>query len=152
MSDQQTITPLDERAQFNDGARQGHILYCQAHQGKILCPRDVYDLLMTVLLDTTHPSMWNAGYIAGWFVALCQLPQQSTAPLTSPAMPPTLSFTDEDCAFYGHEWSGSDRSGEKRCVLCGTRGYCPRCTPLGSKGAEPYFCTRHTQMERQVQA
>ena len=38
MSDQQTITPLDERAQFSDGARQGHILYCQAHQGKMLRP------------------------------------------------------------------------------------------------------------------
>ena len=152
MSDQQTITPLYERAQFSDGARQGHILYCQAHQGKMLRPREVYDLLMTVLLDTTHPSMWNAGYIAGWFIALCQLTQRGGTLLNSPAMPPVMTFSDEDCAFYGHEWSGSDRLGEKRCMWCGTRGYCPRCTPFGSKGADPFFCTRHTQTERQVQA
>jgi hypothetical protein len=27
---------------------------------------------MTTLLDATHPSVWNAGYIAGWFTALHQ--------------------------------------------------------------------------------
>ena len=66
------ICGLEEQAPFNDGALQGQILYRQCFQGKMLRPRALYDFLMTTLLDVTHPSVWNAGYIAGWFTALHQ--------------------------------------------------------------------------------
>lgn len=62
----------DEAAQFNDGARHGYLLYRQVHQSRSLHPRELYDFLMNILLDTTHPGIWNAGYIAGWFTALHQ--------------------------------------------------------------------------------
>ena len=62
----------DELAVFLEGAKHGHILYRQAHQGKPLAPQTMYDLLMRMLLDTTHPSVWNAGYITGWYLAKYQ--------------------------------------------------------------------------------
>jgi hypothetical protein len=67
-----TTSDLEDQARFNDGALKGHILYRQCYQGKVVCPRVLYDFLMTALLDATHPSVWNAGYIAGWFTALHQ--------------------------------------------------------------------------------
>ena len=67
-----TTYDLEEQARFNDGALKGQILYRQFYQGKVVRPRELYDFLMTTLLDATHPSVWNAGYIAGWFTALHQ--------------------------------------------------------------------------------
>jgi hypothetical protein len=72
MSSEQKPTAIDEQATFLDGAKHGHIMYRQVHQGTQLTPRAIYDLLMKLLLDTTHPSVWNAGYITGWFLAKYQ--------------------------------------------------------------------------------
>jgi hypothetical protein len=74
MSDLETITSCttNEYMQFTDGARRGYLLYRQLHQGKPLSPRELYDFLMNILIDITHPSLWNAGYIAGWFTAFHQ--------------------------------------------------------------------------------
>ena len=69
MSNQATITSHDQ-VQFADGARRGYLLYLQNYQGKKQSPRALYDFLMNILIDTTHASVWNAGYIAGWFSAL----------------------------------------------------------------------------------
>ena len=71
MSDQEMITSKDQ-VQFADGARRGYLLYLQYYQGKKQSPRELYDFLMNILIDTTHASVWNAGYIAGWFTALHQ--------------------------------------------------------------------------------
>ncbi len=60
------------QVQFADGARRGYLLYLQNYQGKKQSPRALYDFLMNILIDTTHASVWNAGYIAGWFSALHQ--------------------------------------------------------------------------------
>jgi len=76
MSDQATITPTtitpNDQVQFVAGARQGYLFYLQREEGKKHSPRALYDFLMNILIDTTHPSVWNAGYIAGWFTALHQ--------------------------------------------------------------------------------
>ncbi len=76
MSDQETITPStitpNDQVQFADGAKRGYLFYHQCCQGKKQSPRALYDFLMTILIDTTHASVWNAGYIAGWFSALHQ--------------------------------------------------------------------------------
>jgi hypothetical protein len=70
MKTQQPSSPkIDEQAAFMEGAKHGQIAYRQLHQGKALTPRGIYDLLMTMLLDTTHHSVWNAGYITGWYAA-----------------------------------------------------------------------------------
>ena len=71
MSNQATSTSHDQ-VQFADGARRGYLLYLQNYQGKKQSPRELYDFLMNILIDTTHASVWNAGYIAGWFSALHQ--------------------------------------------------------------------------------
>ena len=71
MSKQATITSQDQ-VQFAAGATQGYLFYLQCYQGKILRPRELYDFLMNILIDTTHPGIWNAGYLAGWFTALSQ--------------------------------------------------------------------------------
>ncbi len=76
MSDQETITPCtftsQDQVQFADGAKRGYLFYLQYYQDKKQSPRELYDFLMKILIDTTHPSAWNAGYIAGWFTALHQ--------------------------------------------------------------------------------
>jgi hypothetical protein len=71
MSDQEMITSNDQ-VQFVAGARQGYLFYLQGEEGKKHSPRALYDFLMNILIDTTHASVWNAGYIAGWFTALSQ--------------------------------------------------------------------------------
>jgi hypothetical protein len=71
MSNQATNTSHDQ-VQFAAGAKQGYLLYLQNYQGKQQSPRALYDFLMNILIDTTHASVWNAGYIAGWFTALSQ--------------------------------------------------------------------------------
>ncbi len=55
MSDQETVTSHDQ-VQFADGARRGYLVYFQCYQGKTLRPRALYDFLMNILIDTTHPS------------------------------------------------------------------------------------------------
>lgn len=52
-----TTYDLEEQARFNDGALKGQILYRQCYQGNMLRPRELYDFLMTTLLDATHPSV-----------------------------------------------------------------------------------------------
>ena len=71
MSNQATSTSHDQ-GQFAAGAKQGYLFYLQGEEGKKHSPRALYDFLMNILIDTTHASVWNAGYIAGWFTALSQ--------------------------------------------------------------------------------
>jgi len=54
------------------------------------------------------------------------------------------------CQRYGHSWESTARPGVKKCYLCGVRGYCPGCTPLPPRGAQPFACTAHAR-HRQVQ-
>ena len=76
MSDQETITPSTitshDQVQFADGAKRGYLFYLQREDDKKQSPRALYDFLMNILIDTTHASVWNAGYIAGWFSAMHQ--------------------------------------------------------------------------------
>src|SRR5258706_5495326 len=54
MSNQATITSHDQ-VQFTAGARRGYLFYLQGEEGKKQSPRALYDFLMNVLIDTTHP-------------------------------------------------------------------------------------------------
>jgi hypothetical protein len=67
-----TTYDLEEQARFNDGALKGQILYRQCYQGKVVRPRELYDFLMTTLLDATHSRVWMRAAFAGWFRALHQ--------------------------------------------------------------------------------
>lgn len=67
--------------------------------------------------------------------------QRTTKPRTS-----ILVSTAQDCYFYGHTWTAAGLSGEKLCIVCGVKGYCPGCMPLpSSKDARPFLCTKHNQ-------
>ncbi len=54
------------------------------------------------------------------------------------------------CQTYGHSWHVTDNPGVKVCPLCGMHGYCPLCTPLVLRNAQPFLCTPHTK-DREVQ-
>jgi len=66
--------------------------------------------------------------------------------------PTNLKLTSDDCIFFGHTWQPFGMQGEKRCSICGEIGFCPLCLPIAPKGANPYFCTKHTPKEVKVQA
>ncbi len=70
-------------------------------------------------------------------------PRTSTSPHTTS---PTVIHTASECPIYGHNWQTIGMSGEKRCTACGTRGYCPDCTPHPLRDAQPYYCSRHTPL------
>lgn len=52
--------------------------------------------------------------------------------------------TPESCQLYGHSWQESEHPDVKECQLCGVRGYCPGCTLVAPRGAQPFLCTSHT--------
>jgi hypothetical protein len=81
-------------------------------------------------------------------VEIPQNPKRRT--LQSQAKPTALKLNSDDCIFFGHTWQIAGMLGEKQCTVCGERGYCPVCSPIAPKGANPYFCTRHTQKEIKV--
>jgi hypothetical protein len=63
----------------------------------------------------------------------------------------SVLHTAADCPIYGHTWQTIGMSGEKRCTACGTRGYCPLCTPHPPPNAQPYSCSQHSPLtERTV--
>lgn len=70
----------------------------------------------------------------------------------SQAKPAALTLNSDDCIFFGHTWQIAGMQGEKRCTVCSELGYCPVCSPIAPKNANPYFCTKHTQKEVKVQA
>lgn len=76
MPEHDVTTFVQEDKVFVDGAKHGHILYRQLHQARALhlTPQQMYHLVMNTLIDTSHESLWNTGYLAGWFVALSQDP------------------------------------------------------------------------------
>ncbi len=63
-----------------------------------------------------------------------------------------VTLTTSDCVFFGHAFQVVGLSGEKQYTVCGEKGYCPVCTPVAPKGANPYYCTKHTPGEVKVQA
>src|SRR5260370_35906393 len=102
MSEQATSTSHDQ-VQFADGARRGYLFYLQGEEGKKQSPRELYDFLMNILIDTTHARVRNAGYIAAWFTALSQngnpfsLPALAHAPPLLPQpLPPRATLTEQD--------------------------------------------------------
>ena len=63
----------------------------------------------------------------------------------------TVPLRTTDCLLYGHTWQTAGLSGEKRCTVCGLKGYCPGCTPNPpAHNAQPVYCTKHTAAERSV--
>jgi len=71
------------------------------------------------------------------------LPQRTTRPIPHRTQTSIVS-TLQDCLFYGHTWQRIGLSGEKRCTICGIKGYCPGCTPNPPADAQPFHCTQHT--------
>ena len=59
-----------------------------------------------------------------------------------------IPLTVQDCFIFGHSWTPAGMSQEKVCCVCGIKGYCPGCTPIAPKQAQPFFCTRHTGESR----
>jgi hypothetical protein len=68
----------------------------------------------------------------------------------SQANRPAVTLTSDDCIFFGHTWQIIGMQGEKRCSLCQEKGYCPVCSPIAPRNANPYFCTKHTPREVKV--
>jgi hypothetical protein len=62
-----------------------------------------------------------------------------------------ISLTAQDCFLFGHSWTPAGMAQEKVCTVCRMKGYCPGCTPIAPKQAQPFFCTRHT-LESRVHA
>ena len=56
------------------------------------------------------------------------------------------------CHYYGHTWEVIGMSWEKQCTVCGIKGYCPGCTSHPPQGAQPFYCTKHTHQQQEVQA
>ncbi len=67
-------------------------------------------------------------------IPLQRQPRKTAEPLTR---------TSLDCQFFGHTWRVVGMLGEKKCTVCGEKGYCPGCTNNPPE-AHPYFCTKHT--------
>jgi hypothetical protein len=73
-----------------------------------------------------------------------------TRPNKSPnkarAKPPVVPLSSQDCVIFGHTWGAPGFFGEKLCLVCGTKGYCPGCTPINPPAdARPFLCTRHSE-------
>jgi len=82
-----------------------------------------------------------------------EAPQPTKNKTSSRPRSAIVSLTANDCVFFGHTWQLTGVSGEKQCSICHMKGFCPLCTPIAPKGADPYFCTRHTpRAERRCQA
>lgn len=60
--------------------------------------------------------------------------------------PTPVLHTAAACATYGRDWMTTGMSGEKTCRACGTKGYCPICTPNPPQDAHPFYCSRHTPL------
>lgn len=54
----------------------------------------------------------------------------------------------ELCQLYGHTFEATEHPGVKVCHLCGIKGYCSACTPIGPQGAHVFYCTMHTRLSR----
>jgi hypothetical protein len=56
-----------------------------------------------------------------------------------------VTFNPQDCHIYGHTFAPFGMNNEKICTVCGTKAYCPLCTPVKhASDALPLFCTKHT--------
>lgn len=62
----------------------------------------------------------------------------------------TVQIKATDCLLYGHTWQPLGMSGEKQCLVCQIKGYCPGCTTHPPQNAQPFYCTKHTPAERSV--
>ena len=102
MSQEQQAQPIatqilaqqgEDAAIYRQGITQGVLAYLQVHQGKAISGRQIYEFLMKMLLNTTHPSLWNAGYLMGWTKAYHQgYPWKPTLP---EAMLPEQAYQQE---------------------------------------------------------
>jgi hypothetical protein len=63
-----------------------------------------------------------------------------------------VDLSAQDCQWYGHSWQTVGTVGTKNCTQCGTTGYCPGCTSHPPQGAQPFYCTKHTPKQQEVQA
>jgi hypothetical protein len=64
----------------------------------------------------------------------------------------TVDLSAQDCQWYGHSWQTVGTVGTKNCTQCGITGYCPGCTSHPPQGAQPFYCTKHTPQQQEVQA
>ena len=68
-------TPLNasEQSLFEAGAYHGHGAYVtMRQQQRLITSQSLSELLLQVILDTEHLPIWHAGFLAGWYTAMCQ--------------------------------------------------------------------------------
>ncbi|SRR6266571_7819978 len=47
--------------------------------------------------------------------------------------------TLNDCPVFGHNWQTIGMNGEKQCIRCGMKSYCPVCIHNSPKDAQPFY-------------
>jgi hypothetical protein len=63
-----------EQSLFRAGAERGQTSYLTIRQlQRPITPSYLYEVMMRVTLDIYHLPAWNAGFLAGWFTAMCQV-------------------------------------------------------------------------------
>jgi hypothetical protein len=61
-----------------------------------------------------------------------------------------VSHTKDECVYYGHTWRVIGMLGEKQCITCGLKVYCPLCTRQPLKNAKPSYCALHAQKDQEI--
>jgi hypothetical protein len=61
-----------------------------------------------------------------------------------------LPGVPQQCQLLGHSWRHTTLPGAKVCALCRQWGYCPGCTPVAPRNAQPFTCTRHAREQVQL--
>lgn len=74
-------------------------------------------------------------------------PSMQPKPAAKKQTPATIS--KYDCVYYGHTWQVVGMLGEKQCLACGQKIYCPRCTTHSPINAEPSYCPLHTSKHQE---
>ena len=55
-----------DATEYQEGIKHGIQIFQRVYQHLALSEKEVHDALMAMLLDSTYPSLWNAGYVIGW--------------------------------------------------------------------------------------
>jgi len=74
----QLSSTLEKISLYRQGSIAGIGAFIQTHRGGVLTSANIYNILMTALLDSTHPSLWNAGFVMGWTQAYHENPPSMT--------------------------------------------------------------------------
>ncbi len=73
-----------DTAEFEQGKAFGFQVFEKVYRHPVLTDQQTRDMLAPMMLDTTHSSMWNAGYVIGWTKAYHGQKQ------VEPSVPPHL--------------------------------------------------------------